>query len=123
MEKKRHSRKEISSLLVHADDLTAQGSLQKDIARALGVSVMTLHRWRKARGGTRPSGGGTRPGREQLPPRPDMLALIEELERENARLRILVTDLLLEKARLEEALERPRTGRARHMLGRRLARA
>lgn len=122
MEKKRHSRKEISALLVHADDLAAQGSLQKDIARALGVSVMTLHRWRKARGGTRPS-GGTRPGKERLPPEPDMLALIEDLERENARLRILVTDLLLEKARLEEALERPRTGRARHMLGRRLARA
>lgn len=123
MEKKRHSRKEISALLMHADDLAAQGSLQKDIARALGVSVMTLHRWRKARGGTRPAGAGGRSGAEQLLPGPDMAALINELERENARLRILVTDLLLEKTRLEEALERPRTGRARHMLGRRLARA
>jgi hypothetical protein len=31
-----------------ANDLATQGKLQNDIARTLGVSVMTLHRWRKA---------------------------------------------------------------------------
>ena len=122
MERKRHSRKEISALLLHADDLAAEGSLQRDIARALGVSVMTLHRWRKARGGKRSATVAGRSGAERAP-EPNMTAFIEELERENARLRILVTDLLLEKSRLEEALERPGTGRVRHMLGRRLARA
>jgi hypothetical protein len=49
--------------------------------------------------------------------------LIDELERENARLRVLLTDLLLEKARLEETLQAPKAGRVRHMLGRRAARA
>jgi len=49
--------------------------------------------------------------------------LIEELERENARLRVLVTDLLLEKTRLEESLSAPGTERVRRLLERRLAKA
>jgi transposase-like protein len=112
VEKRRHSQKEINALLTHADELAVQGKLQKDIARALGVSVMTLHRWRKAGQNS-----------AQRPQQSDMTALIEELERENARLRVLLTDLLLEKARLEETLQAPKAGRVRHMLGRRAARA
>jgi hypothetical protein len=46
--KKRHSKVEIASKLAQAHDLATQGKLQSDIARTLGVSVMTLHRWRKA---------------------------------------------------------------------------
>jgi hypothetical protein len=46
--KKRHSRVEIASKLAQANDLATQGKLQTEIARTLGVSVMTLHRWRKA---------------------------------------------------------------------------
>ena len=46
--KKRHSRMEIASKLAQANDLATQGKLQREIARTLGVSVMTLHRWRKA---------------------------------------------------------------------------
>src|SRR4029450_10518248 len=46
--KKRHSRVEITTKLAQANDLAAQGKLQSEIARTLGVSVMTLHRWRKA---------------------------------------------------------------------------
>ena len=125
MERNRHSKKEVNALLLHADELAARGKLQKDIARALGVSVMTLHRWRKARRGM---GSGAHihksgAGRAPLAPEPDTAALIEELERENARLRVLVTDLLLEKDRLEEALQIPRIGRTRHLLGRPLAKA
>jgi putative transposase len=125
VERKRHSKKEVNALLLHADELAAQGRLQKDIARLLGVSVMTLHRWRKTRGSKR---SGSLVGKSSAEParqlEADTEALIEELERENARLRVLVTDLLLEKARLEEALQVPRTGRVRvrHVLGR-LARA
>src|SRR5262245_66100134 len=48
VKKKRHSRVEIASKLAQANDLAAQGKLQTEIARTLGVSVMTLHRWRKA---------------------------------------------------------------------------
>jgi putative transposase len=123
VERKRHSKKEINALLLRADELAAQGKLQKDIARALGVSVMTLHRWRKSRGGTRAGGSGAQANAETARLlEADTEALIEELERENARLRELVTDLLLEKTRLEEALKVPRAARVRHVLGR-LARA
>ena len=46
--RKRHSRVEIVTKLAQANDLATQGKLQSEIARTLGVSVMTLHRWRKA---------------------------------------------------------------------------
>jgi putative transposase len=120
VERKRHSKKEVSALLHHADQLAAQGKLQKDIARTLGVSVMTLHRWRKARGSKRsgaPLGKSTTETAQLL--EADTDALIQELERENARLRVLVTDLLLEKSKLEEALQLSSAGRVRRLLGRR----
>jgi transposase-like protein len=102
--KKKHTRAEIATKLAQANDLTTEGKLQSDIARTLGVSVMTLHRWRKAPPGPQPTlvaiheasqpdrtrGGGDR---------------IAELQLENARLRRLVTDILLEKIRLEEAAD------------------
>jgi len=87
--KKRHSRVEIASKLAQANDLATRGTFQSEIARTLGVSVMTLHRWRKE--GSQPDrapSGGTR---------------LAELQLENSRLRRLVTDLLLEKIKLEEA--------------------
>ena len=46
--KRRHSRAEIATKLAQANELATRGKLQSDIARTLGVSVMTLHRWRKA---------------------------------------------------------------------------
>jgi transposase-like protein len=46
--KRKHPKAEITALLAQADDLARQGKLQSEIARTLGVSVMTLHRWRKA---------------------------------------------------------------------------
>ena len=45
--KKRHSRVEIATKLAQATDLATQGRSQREIAHMLGVSVMTLHRWRK----------------------------------------------------------------------------
>jgi putative transposase len=96
--KRRHSRAEIARKLAQANELATRGKLQSEIARTLGVSMMTLHRWRKAEpqpahetgepGQTR--GGGDR---------------IAELQLENSRLRGLVTDLLLEKIKLEEAAQ------------------
>src|SRR5262249_2341417 len=44
---KRHSRVEVATKLAQANDLARQGKLKSEIARTLGVSVMTLHRWRK----------------------------------------------------------------------------
>src|SRR5947209_15335619 len=101
VKRKRHSRAEIASKLAQANELATQGKLQSDIARALGVSVMTLHRWRKAPPGSHPvreagQADGMRGGGDR----------IAELQLENSRLRRLVTDLLLEKVKLEEVAQR-----------------
>ena len=103
--KKRHATAEIAAKLLDADALAKNGQPQAKIAKSLGISVMTLHRWRKARtAGAKPS--------EQVPfldqvtggpsPSAEGLSRIAQLQIENARLRKLVTDLLLEKMRLED---------------------
>jgi len=96
--KKRHSRVEIATKLAKANDLTRQGKLQSEIARTLGVSVMTLRRWRNAPHGPEPAHevgqfNGARGWGDR----------IAQLQLENSRLRRLVTDLILAKIRLEEA--------------------
>jgi len=98
---KRHSKVEVATKLAQANDLAGQGKPQSEIARTLGVSVMTLHRWRKAPPGPQPvheadEPDWTRSGDDR----------ITELQLENSRLRRLVTDLLLEKIKLEEAAQR-----------------
>src|SRR5215475_15968398 len=103
MKRKRHSVEEIASKLRQAATLVAQGRSQADIAKTLGVSVMTYHRWRKD--AAEPSVQRANSGLElhQIDRKPS--SRIGELQLENARLRRLVTDLLLEKLRLEEALD------------------
>ena len=106
--KKRHSRAEIATKLAEANDLATQGKLQSEIARTLGVSLMTLHRWRKAQPGPQPAREAgqpdrTRGGRDR----------IAELQLENSRLRRLVTDLLLEKIKFEEAAQNQNSPRGR----------
>ena len=103
--RQRHTPPEIATKLEMADEMAAQGRLHGDIAKSLGISVMTYHRWRKARRLTplasRPAAAAALadnlPGREQM-------NQIRELRLENLRLRRLVTDLLLEKDKLEEGL-------------------
>jgi hypothetical protein len=45
--KTKHSKAEIAAKLAEADDLATKGKPQSEIAHTLGVSVMTLLRWRK----------------------------------------------------------------------------
>jgi putative transposase len=101
---KRHTDTEIAAKLAEADTLAAEGKLQSKIAHALGVSVMTLHRWRKIALTTAAatevinqpiqSGQGNNENNR-----------IAELELENSRLRKLVTDFLLETMKLKEATQ------------------
>jgi putative transposase len=100
--KKRHSRVEITTKLAQATDLATQGKSQREIAHTLGVSVMTLHRWRKVPPGPQTVFVATHEAGQpnRLHSGGDRIA---ELQLENLRLRRLVTDLLLEKIRLEEA--------------------
>ena len=78
-------------MLAQADDLARQAGRQIDIAQTLGVSVMTLHRWRK-----------------KAQSETGQFEQIADLQVENSRLRRLLMNLLLEKIKLEEA---PPTGR------------
>jgi transposase-like protein len=102
--RKRHTTVEIATKLAQANHLATRGKLRSEIARTLGVSVMTLHRWRKAPRGPQPALEATPEGSE-----PDRMRgaddRITELQIENSRLRRLVTDLLLEKVKLEEAAQ------------------
>src|SRR5215831_5102524 len=99
--KRRHSRAEIATKLAQANELATRGKLQSDIARTLGVSVMTLHRWCKASHEPQPAHETGEPG--QTRGGSDRIA---ELQLENSGLRRLVTDLLLEKIKLEETAQR-----------------
>jgi hypothetical protein len=94
--RKKHSRVEIATKLAQANDLATQGKLQSEIAHTLGVSVMTLHRWRKAPPEPQPADDRT-----------------AKLQLENSRLRRLVTDLLLEKVKVEEVTPKSKTRRVK----------
>ncbi|PDT79391.1 helix-turn-helix domain-containing protein [Bradyrhizobium sp. C9] len=105
---RRHSTDEITSKVKQAEELMARGQSQAQACKVLGVSVMTFHRWRKqeaARG--RPANGTVAEfaahteDRDGTPPAPSR---IDELRLENERLRRIVTDLLLEKMKIEEKL-------------------
>jgi hypothetical protein len=102
--RKKHSRVEIATKLAKANDLATQGKLQSEIARTLGASVMTLHRWRKAPPGRRSTFVATHEAGPAFRTHRGGNR-IAELQLENSRLRRLVTDLLLEKIKLEEAAQ------------------
>src|ERR1700761_5576314 len=111
--KKRHSTNEIAAKLEEADALGAAGQTQNEIAKALGISVMTFHRWRKARPHRARSAAHaqSRPAElSAVAPSPGQNGRITELQLENARLRKLVTDLLLEKMQLEDDAQHSLTG-------------
>jgi len=102
--KKKHSTEEIATKLAQAHELATQGKLQSEIARTLGVSIMTLHRWRKTP--PEPRHASLAPHETSQPERMRTATdRIAELQLENSRLRRLVTDLLLEKMKLEEAAQ------------------
>jgi len=46
MARKRHRPEEIVTKLREADEALSQGKTLEDVAKLLGVSLMTLHRWR-----------------------------------------------------------------------------
>ena len=106
MKSKRHSPAEISAKLEQAQTLASAGKLQSEIAKALGVSIMTLHRWRKLdhADGSGPSATvGVGHGAPGAPVGRGQEDIVAALQIENRQLRQIVMDLLLEKIRLEEA--------------------
>jgi transcriptional regulator with XRE-family HTH domain len=83
--------------------MAAKGSTQKEISQALGISVMTYHRWRRSR--VEHQSEENTPSPSPVAPPVFSQSQLSTLELENERLRRLVTDLLLEKMALQEQLE------------------
>ena len=114
---KRHASEEISAKLAQANELAAKGKTQREISKALGVSIMTYHRWKKTLSsaeGSREHGGNSGvDGQLQTLGDASSTEIISRLEFENSQLRRLVTDMLLDKLKLEEELRAKQEARLR----------
>ena len=106
MVKRRHSAVEIDAKLRQGDAMRREGISKIRIAEALGISPMTYHRWlaaRKASGATIADAIVASPEIVNASGGHDVTSRNSELELENARLRRLLTDTMLEKAALQES--------------------
>ena len=105
---RRHASEEVTAKLAQASELAAKGKTQREISKALGVSIMTYHRWKKMMtavedGAARFDGGVLVSQSESADPS-EYGDRLKQLEIENTRLRRLVTDMLLEKLKREDEL-------------------
>jgi len=78
---------QIIGKLREAEVLLSQGSTVGEASRKLGVSEQTYYRWRREYGGMRV----------------EQAKRLQELEKENTRLKRLVADISLDNAILKEA--------------------
>ena len=85
--KKRRSAEQIVGLLRQADVDLGKGSTVPDVCRRLGISQQTYYRWRTKFGGMDPK----------------MAKQLQELQKENSRLKKLVADQALDMLILQEA--------------------
>jgi len=86
MKRKRHTPEQIIRKLREAEARLAGGATTADVARELGVSETTFHRWRAQYGGMKA----------------DEAKRLKELERENARLKKIVAEQALDLDMLRE---------------------
>lgn len=84
---KRHKPEKIVSKLRQVEVLVGQGMARIDAIRQISITEQTYYRWRKQYGGM-----GT-----------DQLKELKRLQKENDRLRRVVSDLTLDKLILAEA--------------------
>ena len=83
---KRHTPEQIVRKLREAEAQMAAGVSFPEVARKLGVSEATLHRWRNQYGGMKA----------------DAMKRLKELESENARLKKIVADQAVDISILKE---------------------
>ena len=88
MKGKKHRPEEIVALVREAETTIGQGTPVAEVARQLGISEMTLTRWRHRYGGL------STPEAKRL----------KSLEREVGRLHDIIVELELDKKILQEAL-------------------
>lgn len=86
---KRYSDEDVINLLRQIELSLSSGSDVQSACRSAGVSDATYYKWRKRYGGM---------GRSQL-------SELKALEKENMRLKRIVTDLELDKVILKESLD------------------
>ena len=86
MKRRRHTPEQVIRKLREADRLLGEGKTIPEVARELEVSENTYHRWRNQFGGMKA----------------DDAKRLRELERENARLKRIVADQVLENQALKE---------------------
>jgi transposase-like protein len=84
--KKRHTPEQIVRKLYEADALLATGTSTPEVAKQLGISEATLHRWRNQYGGMKA----------------DAAKRLKELDQENARLKRIVADQAVDISILKE---------------------
>jgi putative transposase len=88
MKRKYHRPEQIVKKLREADAAIASGSTVEQVCRQLGISDATYYNWRKQY------------GQMKL----DQVKQLKALQKENARLKKLVADQVLDNAILKEAL-------------------
>ncbi len=86
MKRTRHTPEQVIRKLRDADRILAEGRGVAEVAKELGVSENTYHRWRNQYGGMKA----------------DDVKRLKELERENTRLKAIVADQALECRALKE---------------------
>lgn len=86
---KQFSGTEIVGKLRQADVQLAQGKAVPEVCRELGISQQTYYRWRNKYGGMSP----------------DMIKQLRALQKENARLRKVVSDQAIDIAILKEVAQ------------------
>ncbi len=87
--KKKHSGPQIVAKLRQADVLIGQGKSVPEVCKEIEVSEQTYYRWRQKYGGMSP----------------DMIKQLRLLQKENKRLRRVVSDQALDITILKEAAE------------------
>ncbi len=86
MKRRRHTPEQIVRKLREVERLTAEGQTIAEAAKQVEISEQTYHRWRNQYGGMKANDAKR----------------LRELERENARLKRLVADQMLENDALRE---------------------
>ncbi len=86
MKRSKFSEQQIAFALRQAET----GTKVKEIIRKLGITEQTFYRWKKQYGGLAPS----------------ELKKMKQLEEENRRLKQMVADLSLDKAMLQDVIEK-----------------
>ena len=89
MSRKRYKPEQIIGMLREAEVELSRGQKVGQVCRTLGIAEQTYYRWRREYGGLKVS----------------QAKRMNELERENTRLKRAVADLTLDKLILEETLE------------------